>query len=99
MVCEFLIGEQFSTLQELETKIDIYKQEHATELSISDSRKISSAISSGRLSKDKFVNKDLVYFELKYVCVEAGKFRPRGEGKRKSRYIVIIDIIDYFILF
>ena len=85
MVCEFLIGERFPTFQELVNKIDIFKQENATELYIADSRKIGSAISSGRLSKDRCVNKDLIYFDIKYACVEAGKFRARGEGKRKSR--------------
>uniref|UniRef100_A0A7M5VF39 OTU domain-containing protein n=2 Tax=Clytia hemisphaerica TaxID=252671 RepID=A0A7M5VF39_9CNID len=82
--CSFTVGEKFSSFEDLLNKIEKFKEDHSTELSIAASRKLESAVNTKRLSKDKNINKSLIYFEIKYICIEGGKCKSRSKGARKT---------------
>ena len=90
MACKFSIGERFASFEILAEKISIFKKENSVELCVKDSRKISLATTSQRLSKDRTINPALKYSEIRYECVESGKYLGRGKGKRNSRYVLYI---------
>lgn len=85
MPTDFNVGEKFSSLDELYQKLEQYKVDNSTELSIDDSRLIKSACKGQRLAEGDEREKALKYSELKYVCVASGTCKPRGRGLRKSR--------------
>ena len=85
MTCEFVKDERFKTFDELSSKIQRFKQENSTELSILKSRKLESARNCGKISKNKKVNESLVYYELTYACVHGGTHRARGKGIREAK--------------
>ena len=81
----FYLGQSFSSYTELIEKIHLFKENEFVELSITDSRKLEKAKKSGRISKGRLVNEDLVYYELKYACIHGGpEFHSKTTGKRKS---------------
>ena len=55
MACKFTIGERFASFEKLIEKIIIFKKKNSIELCVKDSRKISLAATSQRLSKDRTI--------------------------------------------
>ena len=58
---EFEVGEKFSSFNELKNKIEKFKQEFSTELSILTSRKLENAFQRKTLRKERNVNESLIY--------------------------------------
>ena len=85
MPCKFEIGERFSSLEELERKLQIYKEENATELFKVNTHTLQNAVKRKSITSDKNINFDLHYYELNYRCIEGGKCSPKGTNKRKTK--------------
>eukprot|EP00111_Clytia_hemisphaerica_P013808 TCONS_00040644-protein len=85
MSCKFEVGERFSSFEELERKLKIYKEENATELYKVNTRSLENAVKRKSITTDKNINSDLRYYELNYRCVEGGKCSSRSTGKRKTK--------------
>ena len=84
-MAQFFEGELFSSIEELEKKIEVYKQEHYTELKKGDAHTIANALKNQKITKDTPINHKLRYYDIKYQCIHSGKFKPRGDGKRQTR--------------
>ena len=77
---EIVVGESFSSFEELQERIERYKQESFVELWRRDSRTIAAARKRGY---DRPINSSLRYRDVKYCCVHGGQtFKPRGTGQR-----------------
>ena len=75
----FQLGEKF---EDLEAKLDRYKNENFVELWRRDCRTITAARKRG---VDRPLKAELKYYQLKYCCVHGGqKFTARGDGKRAT---------------
>ena len=73
----FAIGECFGTYEDLQTKIEKFKEANFVELYIRDSRTVQNK------RNKKNIKKDLKYSEIKYACVHGGrKHKSRGKGVR-----------------
>ena len=78
----FQLGEKFSSFEDLEKKIQLYKKAKFVELWRRDCRTITAARKRG---VDRPIKAVLKYYQLKYCCVHGGqKFTPRGTGKRTT---------------
>lgn len=80
-VVSFTVGESFGTVEELETKIKLYEQQHYVQLWKRDTRMVQAA--QKRLNRP--LSEKIKYHEVKYSCIHGGKnFKTRGEGKRST---------------
>ena len=69
----FVVGEEFSSLHELEEKIKRFCSANFVDVYRRDSRSITNAIKRGTISCKKEINNELKFYEIKYACVHGGK--------------------------
>lgn len=93
---EFVIGETFSSYEELHTKLNLFKEEHMTEMYTASSRTYQSALNLQKISKKKNFNEALKYTEITFKCIEGGKRDSKSKGQRNTRYK--LQIMNYLIL-
>ena len=82
-MANFQVGQNFSSFLEFEEFLSSYENENFVKFIKRDSRKIESAVQSGKTKVE--LNPELIYYELKYICVRGGAIRVQGKGKRKTR--------------
>ena len=78
----FIVGEKFSTYEQLKEKIRAYEDGNNIQLVYNDSRTLEAATKRApkRISK---ANKELVYYSLHLTCLFGGKtFHSKGSGQR-----------------
>ncbi len=76
----FTVGDEFPSLEELETALDKYKKKNYVDFWRRDSRTIAAAQKRG---VNRPLNAELKYYEIKYCCIYGGQlFKSRGTGKR-----------------
>ena len=82
----FSIGQLFSSWTELGLAIEKFQQETLCVLSKADTRTIEAA---QKKCPNKSLNKDLKYYEAKFVCHHGGSYKPgRGKGLRPNQSTV-----------
>ena len=84
---EFVIGEKFSSYDELNAKIKTYQGNRFVQLAKRDSRTLEMA--KRRVPKRiEVANPSLVYYTVHFACVFGGKkYKSEGKGQRyKQRY-------------
>ena len=75
----FSVGEIFSTLEELESKVSIFKDNQFIDLYRRDSKTIASA------NVKRFIRPELKFYRMKYSCVFGGKkYKSVSSGKRTT---------------
>jgi len=85
---KFCVGETFESYEHLNEKLENFTKHEFVQLWKVDSRKLEKAVASGRLSKSREYNKELIYYELKLACVHGGtEFHSEATGKRSSSYV------------
>ena len=78
----FRVGDLFSTYEELEKKLQLYKATNYVEFWKRDARTIAAA---RPRMPDRPMKADLQYYEIKYSCIHGGRpFKQKGSGIRKT---------------
>ena len=81
------IGQQFDDFSAFESAISQYQNNENVQFFKRDSRSLEAA--KGRVSNKTF-NPRIKYYEVTYHCIRGGKnFKPRGTGKKETRYLSI----------
>jgi len=77
----FTVGELFESYDQLERKLEEYKQQKFVQFWKRDTRTIEAA----RKRLDKPLKTDLKYYEVKFCCIHGGQaFKPKGKGRRNT---------------
>ena len=77
----FTVGELFESYDQLEKKLEEYKQKEFVQFWKRDTRTIEAA----RKRLDKPLKTDLKYYEVKFCCIHGGQaFKPKGKGRRNT---------------
>lgn len=77
----FTVGETFSTLSDLEKKIKLYEETNFMKFWRREARTIAAA----KKRLDRPLKEDLLYYQLKYCCINGGQiFKSKSSGIRST---------------
>ena len=84
MAVNFVVGEEFTSYNELEKKINNYERTRYSTLIRRDSRTIDAAVNKKCILADKVSTENktmLKYYELLYTCIHGGRKQKRTSSK------------------
>ena len=83
-MCEFGVGDQFSSFLELDEKVKLFSAHHYTQLWMRDARTLDAA-RKRTPKRVQAVKPELVYYSVKYCCIHGGRhFKSSGHGQRQT---------------
>lgn len=82
---EFVVGESFTSYEQLEEKVKIYERSNFVQLGHRDSRTLEAARKRVPIRVDG-ANKELKYYSIHLTCVFGGKkYKNKSTGKRVNQ--------------